>query len=202
LLKLRRPRWLTVSMVVFLVPAFLIAFASVALAQGEGQPSAQPSSAAGQTGGTAQGALPGDPNKGQQLVNQSGCTTCHGGSLTGGIGPSLDPIKNLGDTKDPLDPNYLIDTITNGKNGVGGYGQMPAKGGNSSLKDQDIKDIAAYIIKLNKTKGPKPLDPHELAISNVEWVTLGILAMLAFTYLLARYNMRWIGRKAARTGRG
>jgi mono/diheme cytochrome c family protein len=185
-------------MAVFMAPALLVAFASVGLAQTQGQPSAQPSSGAAQTGGGTTQGLPGDPNKGEQLITSEGCGQCHGSSLTGGVGPPLHPIKNLGDTKDPLDPTYLIDTITNGKSGVGGYGQMPAKGGKASLTDQDVKDIAAYIIKVNHTKGPVPLDPHALAISNVTWVTIGILAMLAFTYLLARYNMRWIARRNVR----
>ena len=176
-MSLPKPAWLTASAAAFLAPCLLVGFASVALA--------------------ASTALPGDPTKGQSTYQSSTCSTCHGATLGGGVGPPLDPIKNLGDTKDPLDPAYLIATITNGKNGVGGYGQMPVKGG-SSLSDQDIKDLAAYIIQQNSIKGPKPLAPGPLAQSTIEWVTIGVLAMLAFTYLLSRYNMRWIARKAGR----
>jgi mono/diheme cytochrome c family protein len=173
---LRRPRWLTASAIAFLVPTLLVGFATAALA--------------------ATTALPGDPTKGQTLYTSSTCSTCHGPSLGGGIGPALHPIKNLGDVKDPLDPQYLIATITAGKNGVGGFGQMPAKGGDSKLKDQDIKDLAAFIIKQNQIVGPVPLAPGLLAISTIEWVSIGILAMLALVYLLTRYNMRWIARKS------
>ena len=177
-MRLRRPGWLTASAIAFLVPSLLIGFATVALAATTSK-------------------LPGDPAKGATTYAGSTCGTCHGSTLGGGVGPPLDPIKNLGDTKDPLDPNYLIDTITNGKSGVGGFGTMPAKGG-GSLSDQDIKDIASFIIQQNSVKGPKPLAPGALAESTIAWVTIGTLAMLAFTYLLSRYNMRWIARKAGR----
>lgn len=173
---MRRPRWLTASAAAFLVPALLVGFATAALA--------------------ATTALPGDATKGQALYTSSTCSTCHGPSLGGGIGPPLHPIKKLGDAKDPLDPQYLITSIAAGKAGVGGYGAMPAKGGDSKLKDQDIKDLAAFIIKQNQITGPVPLAPGPLAISTIEWVTIGTLAMLALTYLLSRYNMRWIARKA------
>lgn len=177
-MRIRTPRWLTASAVAFLVPTLLIGFATVALA-------------------AAASTLPGDPQKGQTVYSSSTCATCHGASLGGGVGPPLRPIKNLGDTKDPLDPQYLIDTITGGKSGVGGYGQMPAKGG-ATLSDQDIKDLAAYIIQQNSIKGPTPLSPGALAQSTIEWVAIGVLTMLVLTYLLSRYNMRWIARKAGR----
>ena len=73
---------------------------------------------------------------------------------------------------------------------------MPAKGG-ASLTDQDIKDLAAFIIQQNKTPGEAALDPHALAIELVKTVTIGIVAMLVATFLLARYNMRWIDRRVA-----
>jgi len=178
-MRVRRPRWLTASAVAFLVPSLLVGFATIALA--------------------AASPLPGDATKGEQVFNSSGCSTCHGASLTGGVGPALAPIKNLGNTKDPLDPNYLITTITSGLSGVGGYSTaMPAKGG-ASLSDQDVKDLAAFIIKQNQVPaGKRPLAPGALAESTIAWVTIGTLAMLAFTYLLSRYNMRWIARKSGR----
>jgi mono/diheme cytochrome c family protein len=176
-MSLHRPRWLTASAVAFLVPSLLVGFATIAVA--------------------AASPLPGDPAKGATVYSGSTCGTCHGSTLGGGVGPPLHPIKNLGDTKDPLDPAYLIATITDGKNGVGGFGQMPAKGG-STLSDQDIKDLAAFIIQQNQLRGPVPLAPGDLAKSTIMWVTIGTLAMLAFTYLLSRYNMRWIARKSGR----
>jgi hypothetical protein len=73
---------------------------------------------------------------------------------------------------------------------------MPAKGGNPSLAEQDIKDLAAYIIEQNRTGSP-PLSPGELAKRTILWVSIGILAMIFITFLLAQYNMRWIARRAA-----
>ncbi|HEY8680889.1 MAG TPA: cytochrome c [Candidatus Dormibacteraeota bacterium] len=179
-MRLGKPRWLTASAAAFLIPGLLVGFATVVLA-------------------AAASTLPGDPNKGQTLYNQSGCSTCHGASLTGGIGPPLAPIKKLPDTQNPLDPQYLIDTITNGKSGVGGYGTMPIKGGNPALTAQDIQDLAAFIITQNLIPaGQRPYSPGDLAKSTIAWVTIGTLAMLALTYLLSRYNMRWIAFKSRR----
>ena len=180
-MRLGKPRWLTASAAAFLIPGLLVGFATVVLA-------------------AAASTLPGDPNKGQTLYNQSGCSTCHGASLTGGIGPPLAPIKKLPDTQNALDPQYLIDTITNGKSGVGGYGVMPVKGNAPQLTDADIKDIAAFIIAQNLVpSGQRPYSPSDLAKSTIAWVTIGTLAMLALTYLLSRYNMRWIAFKSRRS---
>ncbi|MEP7105382.1 MAG: cytochrome c, partial [Chloroflexota bacterium] len=102
---------------------------------------------------------------------------------------------------EPQVVEYLITTITQGKAPSDGFGAMPAKGGSTSLTDQDVKDIAAYIIQANLS-GKTPLSPSELARSNVFWVTVGIGGMCLLTYLLAQYNMRWIARRAAaRRGR-
>jgi mono/diheme cytochrome c family protein len=147
-------------------------------------------------GATASGGLPGDPTKGSQLYGQN-CSSCHGSNLEGGIGPKLNPIQNLGNTKNPLDPNYLITTITNGLRGVGGFTtEMPPKGGNASLTPQDVADIAAFIIQSNKS-GQAGLGPQELARSNVFWVSVAIFLMVMVTLVLSRYNMRWIDRRAA-----
>jgi mono/diheme cytochrome c family protein len=140
--------------------------------------------------------LPGDPVKGEQLYTQN-CVSCHGASLEGGIGPRLNPIQKLSGVQDPLDPEYLIATIRDGRPASDGFPKMPPKGGNDKLTDQDIKDLAAYIIKVNREPGGAPLSPAELARSNVFWVSVGIIAMLVITYLLATYNMRWIARRTA-----
>jgi mono/diheme cytochrome c family protein len=154
--------------------------------------------ASGSPGTSASGALPGDPQNGSTLYNSAGCTACHGAGLEGGIGPRLSPIQKLPDATDPLNPQYLESTITNGKGGVGGFGVMPPKGGDAKLTDKDIADIAAFIIQTNKNPGATPLGPAELARSQVFWVTTSVLAMVLITYLLARYNMRWIARRALR----
>lgn len=172
-------------------------------------PSASDSAAAspGASGAPGAGGLPGDPNKGQQAYSAAGCTACHGASLEGGVGPRLNPLQKITGAPDykkvdePQVAEYLIATITNGKQPSDGFGAMPAKGGSANLKDQDIKDIAAYIIQANLS-GKTPLSPAELARSNVFWVSVGIGTMVLLTYLLAQYNMRWIARRAAaRRGR-
>jgi mono/diheme cytochrome c family protein len=144
-------------------------------------------------------ALPGDPAKGESLFGQSGCATCHGASLGGNIGPALNPIYKLPNIADPLDPTFLIGIITNGRvhqAGDPGTVNMPAKGGNSSLTDQDIKDLAAFIIQSNRAGSP-PLTANELAKRTMLWVGIGIIGMVFITLLLSQYNMRWIARRAA-----
>ena len=143
-------------------------------------------------------ALPGDPTRGATLYGQN-CATCHGASLTGGIGPSLNPIEKLPDVPNSLDFNFLVSIITNGrvhKTGDPRTTDMPAKGGNAALTDQDVKDLAAFIIQQN-TSGSPPLAPGELAKRTIFWVSVGIAAMIFVTFLLAQYNMRWIARRAA-----
>jgi mono/diheme cytochrome c family protein len=148
---------------------------------------------------TASVALPGDPARGATLYAQN-CTTCHGASLEGGIGATLNPIDKLPSVSNPLDPTFLIDIITNGRQPQAGDPKtvpMPVKGGNPNLADQDIKDLAAYIIQQNLNPASIGLSPGELAKRTILWVSIGIIAMVFVTYLLAQYNMRWIARRAA-----
>ena len=142
--------------------------------------------------------LPGDPSKGETLYAQN-CATCHGAGLEGGIGATLNPIEKLPGVADSLDPAFLLDIITNGRQPQPGDPKqtaMPPKGGNTTLTDQDIRDLASYIIVQNR-QGSPPLSPGELAKRTILWVGIGIIAMVFITYLLATYNMRWIARRAA-----
>jgi mono/diheme cytochrome c family protein len=145
-------------------------------------------------------ALPGDPTRGATLYLQN-CTSCHGVNLEGGIGATLNPIDKLPNIANPLDPNFLIDIITNGRKPQPGdpkQAPMPALGGNTNLTPQDVKDLAAYIIQENQRgAGNAPLAPNELAKRTMTWVGIGIIGLLFITYLLAQYNMRWIARRAA-----
>ena len=187
---IRLPKGLKLSALVALaVPALIALTAITTLADSSPTPSGSPSGSA----------LPGDPNKGASLFGQN-CATCHGASLGGGIGPALNPIVKLPGVADPLDPNFLINIITNGRKhqaGDPGTADMPAKGGNPNLSVQDIQDLAAYIIEQNRIPGGGPLPPGELAKRTMLWVGIGIVAMIFVTYLLAQYNMRWIARRAA-----
>jgi disulfide bond formation protein DsbB len=145
-------------------------------------------------------ALPGDPTRGASLYGAN-CATCHGANLEGGIGAVLNPIDKLPGVTNSLDPAFLIQIITNGRQPQAGDPKsimMPAKGGNPNLTDQDIKDLAAYIIQQNQINPSSlPLAAGELAKRTIFWVTIGILSMLFVTFLLAQYNMRWIARRAA-----
>src|SRR6266571_3644564 len=144
--------------------------------------------------------LPGDPTKGAAIYTTTGCAVCHGASLEGGVGAKLNPIDKLAGVADPLDPNFLIQLITNGRDPQPGdpkSTKMPAKGGYDKLTEQDIKDLAAYIIDQNRHPGEAPLSANELAKRTILWVGIGIIAMVFVTYLLAQYNMRWIARRAA-----
>jgi mono/diheme cytochrome c family protein len=168
------------------VPGLLALTAITTLADSSPSPSGSP-------------ALPGDPDKGASLY-AANCTSCHGVSLEGGIGPALNPIDTSINGKNSLDPNFLISIITNGRQPQPGDPKqvpMPAKGGNSALTEQNIKDLAAYIIRENLTGVSPPYSPGELAKRTILWVSIGIIAMVFVTYLLAQYNMRWIARRSA-----
>src|SRR6266849_1449948 len=145
-------------------------------------------------------ALPGDPPHGAALYGQN-CATCHGANLEGGIGAVLNPMDKLPGVSNPLEPAFLIQIITIGRQPQAGDPKsipMPAKGGNPNLTDQDIKDLAAYIIQQNQINpSALPLPAGELAKRTIFWVSVGILSMLFVTFLLAQYNMRWIARRAA-----
>ncbi|HSP09213.1 MAG TPA: cytochrome c [Candidatus Dormibacteraeota bacterium] len=192
---IRLPRGFRLSALVALaVPAVLGLTALSTLA--DSSPSPSPGASGSRTGSTA---LPGDPTHGGTLYGQN-CATCHGANLEGGIGAVLNPIDKLPGVPDTLDATFLISIITNGRTPQAGdpkQAAMPAKGGNSSLSDQDVKDLAAFIIQQNRAGGSPPLSPGELAKRTILWVSLGIIAMIFVTFLLSQYNMRWIARRAA-----
>ena len=176
------------ALVALAVPALLALTAIGTLADSSPSPAASP-------------ALPGDPTRGGTLYSAN-CTVCHGANLEGGIGAVLNPIDKLPGVPNSLDPTFLISIINNGRQPQAGDPKsvpMPAKGGNTALTDQDVKDLAAYIIQQNLSviPGSGPLSPGELAKRTILWVTIGIIAMVFITYLLAQYNMRWVARRAA-----
>ncbi|MBO0683862.1 MAG: cytochrome c [Candidatus Dormibacteraeota bacterium] len=188
---MRRPsrsrRWVIPAAFAVLVPAIVSSWTLTAVFAENASPS---------PGGSGAAAA-GNPTTGAQDFASSGCAACHGSNLEGGIGPKLNPIQNLGNTRNPLDQKYLVDTITNGLSGQGGFATaMPKKGGNESLTPTQINDIAAFIIAQNK-QGTGGLGPVELARSTVFWVSISVFLMVMATLLLARYNMRWVDRRAA-----
>src|SRR5260370_51177 len=138
---------------------------------------------------------------GSATLDGANCATCHGANLEGGIGAVLNPIDKLPGVTNSLDPTFLIQIITNGRQPQAGDPKsipMPAKGGNPNLTDQDVKDMAAYIIQQNQINPSSlPLAAGELANRTIFWVTIGVLSMLFVTFLLAQYNMRRIARRSA-----
>ena len=177
------------ALLLFVVPGLVLLATVTTLADSSPSPNGSPPSA-----------LPGDPTKGGTLY-AANCASCHGANLEGGIGAVLNPIDKLPRVPNGLDPTFLIAIITNGRQPQSGDPKsiaMPPKGGNPNLSDQDIKDLAAYIIQQNSLPpGSRPLTPGEAAISTILWVGIGIIVMVFITFLLARYNMRWIARRAA-----
>lgn len=175
------------AMLAVAVPALVALTAITTLADSSPSPSGRPAF------------LPGDSTKGQTLY-ATNCGSCHGTSMTGGIGPALNPIEKLPGVPNSLDATFLIDIIINGRKhqaGDPGETDMPAKGGNSNLTDQDVKDLASYIIQQNLIPGGAALSANELAMRTMLWVGIGIVGMVFITFLLSQYNMRWIARRAA-----
>jgi mono/diheme cytochrome c family protein len=174
------------ALLAVVVPGLLALTAITSLADSSPSPAGSPA------------ALPGDPARGATLY-AGNCTSCHGVSLEGGIGAVLNPIDKLPGVPSSLDPTFLITIITNGRQPVPGDPKqipMPVKGGNPNLTDQDIKDLASFIIQQNLTGSP-PLTSGELAKRTIFWASMAIIAMGLITFLLAQYNMRWIARRAA-----
>ena len=180
---MRGRAWRLPAVVAVLVPLVLVGWTLTAVSA-QGEPSPSPSG------------LPGDPQKGAQVFGSQGCAGCHGANLEGGIGAKLNPIQKLPGVADPLDPAYLEKTIREGRSGDPGFSAAMPSFGPDALNDQSLADVVSYIIDSNK-KGAGGLGPVELARSNVLWVTVGIVSMVLIVYLLARYNMRWVDRRAA-----
>jgi mono/diheme cytochrome c family protein len=181
---MRGRRWHLPAVIAVLIPAILAGWTLTAVSAETSSPSPTGS------------ALPGDPNNGSQVFSQQGCVTCHGANLEGGIGAKLNPIQKFPDVPDPLDPNYLKTTIRNGRSGDPGFSaQMPAFTPDK-LSDKDLNDVVSFIIAENHS-GQAGLGPVELARSNVFWVSVSVFLLVMVTWLLARYNMRWIARRAA-----
>ena len=89
--------------------------------------------------------LTGDAAAGQQIFAEN-CTGCHGDQGTGGGGaPALNPARDTLKGSDTTTFNQnLIDVITHGRR------RMPGWGDGGMLTPQQIADVAAYIMSLNK----------------------------------------------------
>ncbi len=120
--------------------ALLVLLALVLAACGGGGGEAKPDP------NPAPGAASGDPQRGEELF-QGTCVACHGADATGveGLGKDLTNNKFI----QGLSDRELADFIKTGRRasdpenttGV----DMPPKGGNPALSDQDLLDIASYL---------------------------------------------------------
>jgi mono/diheme cytochrome c family protein len=81
-----------------------------------------------------QAAAAGDPAAGKKVFASAGCGSCHtlkDAGSSGTIGPNLDDAKP--------DSALVIDRVTNGKS--------PMPSFKDSLSEQQIADVAAYVVQ-------------------------------------------------------
>ena len=113
---------------------------AVALLVGTGPAAAQEKAAPA-------GVTPAAIAKGDSIFHKSGlCYACHGSNAEGAVGPNLTDAEWLqGDGSFDM----IVATVTSGvpaekaKKGIA----MPPKGG-SSISDEDVKAVAAYVYSL------------------------------------------------------
>ncbi len=89
---------------------------------------------------------PGDAAKGKQLFSTT-CVSCHGEAGVGidGLGKPMPGSAFITDTADNDLATFIkIGRRTDDPDNTTGV-DMPAKGGNSALTDQDLADLVAYI---------------------------------------------------------
>ena len=89
---------------------------------------------------TASPVLAGDAG---QAIYETHCSACHGDNGKGAIPGTPDFTQKGGVLS--LSDAVLIGRITNGYQGPNSPMAMPAKGGDSSLTGQQIKQVLAYI---------------------------------------------------------
>ncbi|MEZ5175434.1 MAG: cytochrome c [Acidimicrobiia bacterium] len=113
------------------------------------------SSSDGDNGGSATttaatGGGSGDPSEGAE-VYQGTCAACHGPTAGGidGLGKPLAPSEFVtSNTEDELVAFIKVGRPAGDPANTQGV-DMPPKGGNPSLTDEDLHDVAAYIKSLN-----------------------------------------------------
>ena len=84
-----------------------------------------------------------------RLVYRQSCVACHGVAGNGAM-PGVPDFRRSGGVLSQPD-DVLFDRIKHGYRSPGAPLAMPAKGGNSALTDDDIRDVLAY---LRETFGP------------------------------------------------
>ena len=102
------------------------------------------SDASGGSGGEAAG--PGDPVAGASVYSGV-CSACHGADLQGidGLGKQLAPSDFVADmTEEELAAFIIVGRAADDPENTQGIA-MPERGGDPSLSDQDMRDVAAYL---------------------------------------------------------
>lgn len=133
---------MTVRRVLVLFAVLALALAACGGSDDGGDDSAATTTASsGMTGNVVDGAA----------VYTGTCTTCHGGNLEGidGLGKPLAPSAFVvANTDDEMVAFIKVGRPTSHPDNTQGV-DMPPKGGNPSLDDQDIYDVVAYLKSLN-----------------------------------------------------
>lgn len=83
-----------------------------------------------------------DVQHGQTIFNET-CVACHGANGKGVVPGTPDMTKAHGVLS--LPESLLEQRVENGFQSSGSPMAMPARGGNPSLTDQDVKDVLAYM---------------------------------------------------------
>ncbi len=91
----------------------------------------------------------GDSAAGEEVYSGT-CASCHGANLEGGVGLKLDGSQFVIDSTE----EELVAFVKEGRPASDPDNQtgtdMPAKGGNPSLTDEDIASVVAYIKSVNE----------------------------------------------------
>ena len=122
--------------ILILVAALALALAACGGGSGDGS--------SDNTGTVAPGA--GDPVAGAEIYKGT-CSACHGGDLNGmeGLGKPLAPSDFVAsNSEEELAAFIAVGRPTSDPANTQGV-DMPPKGGNPSLDDQDLLDVAAYL---------------------------------------------------------
>ncbi|MDH5508231.1 MAG: cytochrome c [Anaerolineae bacterium] len=127
----------------------LLAFAMTACGGGGDQAPASDSSS--DDGGQAAGAPVGSLENGQTIYNGL-CIACHGADATGveGLGKDLTTSEFLADSTDEELIAFIIAgrPMTDPANTTGV--DMPPRGGNPNLTDEEIADVVSFVRSLQK----------------------------------------------------
>jgi cytochrome c551/c552 len=91
-----------------------------------------------------------DPERGEALVEQYGCNSCHGGESAGVVAPGHAGVADVaGERRPPLSPGaYVYEAIIYpGRHVVEGWPNSMPKNYEDLISTQDLGDIMAYLLE-------------------------------------------------------